>query len=225
MPDTPPSLGPALLKLPDKVTQYPAIIDISLFPLHFPSLVLQIAYPNSPPSLGPALLKVQDTVPICPTIVAQRAALAALRHAGRPFVEREIAKMLPNRQLALDALMPLGSGAVKGGEGGIYFWAQLPAVSSTEGCRPADDAAVVRWLADRHGVVVVPGSACGGNGFIRVAFANLHPDQYREAAARLKRGLQELVAHGMVTSGEVTAKGDAFTTFIGTGVSEKAKGS
>ena len=54
----------------------------------------------------------------------------------------------------LDALAPLGPGAVRGGCGAIYMVARLP-----PGCD--DDAAAVRWLVDAHGVAVIPGSACG----------------------------------------------------------------
>ena len=155
----------------------------------------QIAYPNSVPGLSSALLKVQDTIPICANLVAQQAALAALRHAGRPFVDRCIAEMLPNRDIARDALSVLGEGAVKGGEGALYLWARLP--SNGDG-RPADDVAVVRWLVMRHGITVIPGSACGFPGHIRVAFANMPNEKYREAALRLKTGLQELLTSGML---------------------------
>ena len=151
----------------------------------------QIAYPNSVPNLGPSLLKAQDTIPICPSIIGQRAALAALEHAGRTFVESNIKEMLQNRDVALDALSPLGKDAVKGGEGAIYLWARLPRTADGS---PADDEAVVRWLVSKHGVAVIPGSACGCPGNIRVAFANLQPEKYKEAGARLKRGLEELMS-------------------------------
>lgn len=48
--------------------------------------------------------------------------------------------------------------AVFGGEGAIYLWARLPA-----GCEACDES-VVQWLVQRHGVAVVPGSACGSPG-------------------------------------------------------------
>lgn len=52
----------------------------------------------------------------------------------------------------------------------------------------------MRWLVNMHGVCIIPGSSCGCPGYIRVAFANMQPDQCRQAAARLKKGLEELVA-------------------------------
>ena len=45
-------------------------------------------------------------------------------------------------------------------------------------------------------VCILPGGSCGSPGYVRVAFANLRPDDCTEAAGRLKRGLQELVQHG-----------------------------
>jgi aspartate/methionine/tyrosine aminotransferase len=63
----------------------------------------------------------------------------------------------------LDALSPLGANAVKGGQGAIYLWAKLPSGAS-------DDVEVVKWLAKRHGVIVIPGSASGGPGYVRVSF-------------------------------------------------------
>lgn len=95
----------------------------------------------------------------------------------------------------LDALSPLGSfgsGAVAGGEGGLYYWARLP-----ESCK-GDDTTAVEWLVRHAGVCLVPGSSCGAPGYVRASFGNLPPERMREAAVRLKAGLTKLVAHGMV---------------------------
>ena len=55
----------------------------------------------------------------------------------------------------------------------------------------------MEWLVRKHGVCVIPGSACGAAGYIRAAYANLQPDACLEAGGRLKQGLQQLVAEGM----------------------------
>ncbi len=87
-----------------------------------------------------------------------------------------------------------GEGAVArgvfGGEGAIYFWARLP-----RGFEALDEE-VVAWLIREHGVCVIPGSACGCPGHIRAAFANLTAGSCAEAAGRLRRGLEALVAGG-----------------------------
>lgn len=62
------------------------------------------------------------------------------------------------------------------------------------GCE--DDEAVVIWLVKEHKVCVVPGSACGCPGYIRVAFANLTEAKCKQAASQLKKGLQQLVDRG-----------------------------
>lgn len=91
----------------------------------------------------------------------------------------------------MKALLPLGEGAVKGGEGAIYLWAKLPD-------KYCDDFEVVRWLVHKHGVVVIPGCASGGCGYVRISFGGLKEGDCEVAAGRLKRGLEQLVREGMV---------------------------
>jgi len=52
---------------------------------------------------------------------------------------------------------------------------------------------VVAWLVRAHGVCLISGSACGAPGYVRVAFANLLPEQCAAAAGRLRAGLAQLV--------------------------------
>ncbi|CAA6666313.1 unnamed protein product [Spirodela intermedia] len=137
-----------------------------------------IAYPSEVEGLGEQLLKVQDNIPICASLIGQHLALYSLE-AGPGWIKE--------RRGTLAA----GDGAVKGGEGAIYLWARLPE-------RFSDDFEVVRWLLNRHGVVVIPGSSSGGHGHIRISFGGLKEDDCLAAAQRLKRGLEELISKGMV---------------------------
>lgn len=148
-----------------------------------------IAYPNSVKDLGASLLKAQDTIPICANLLAQRVALSALSE-GPEWVRERVQTLVPNRKMVFEALECLGEGAVKGGEGGIYVWARLPEEFH-------DDKGVVKWLVEKHGVAVIPGSSCGTPGFLRVAFGNVDEEKCRLATDRLKTGLQELVTKGM----------------------------
>ncbi|KAJ4957545.1 hypothetical protein NE237_024656 [Protea cynaroides] len=148
-----------------------------------------IAYPSEVEGLEAQLLKVQDTIPICASIISQRLALYSLE-VGPEWVRDQVKDLIKNRALILEALAPLGEEAVKGGEGAIYLWARLP-----EKC--SDDFEVVRWLARKHGVVVIPGSASGGPGFIRISFGGLIEADCKAAAGRLRKGLEELVRDGM----------------------------
>lgn len=96
-----------------------------------------------------------------------------------------------NLNIVSSALAPLGKRAFKAGGGAIYLWCKLPDSIAD------DDKEVVRWLAYKHGVCIIPGSACGAPGYVRVAFANLEEEQCRVAAGRLQKGLEELVTKGM----------------------------
>ncbi|GAB4819316.1 hypothetical protein N2152v2_006362 [Parachlorella kessleri] len=151
-----------------------------------------LAFPEDGSSkLAAELVKIQDTVIVCATQLSQWVALGALE-AGRGWVESQVHGLEGNRAAIIDALTPLGTlgSGVGGGEGAIYLWARLP-----PGCE--DDEAVAAWLVRKHKVCLIPGSACGTTGHVRVAFANLQPELCSEAAARLKRGLEELSQHGM----------------------------
>ncbi|KAM7480408.1 hypothetical protein LguiA_028621 [Lonicera macranthoides] len=149
-----------------------------------------IAYPSEAEGFGPQLLKIQDNIPICASIISQRLALHSLE-VGPEWVTDQVKDLVKNRALVLEALSPLGEGAVKGGEGAIYLWAKLPE-------KYVDDFEVVRWLARKHGVVIIPGSASGCPGHVRISFGGLLEDDCRLASARLRKGFEELVRDGMV---------------------------
>ncbi|KAJ0959898.1 hypothetical protein J5N97_000332 [Dioscorea zingiberensis] len=150
-----------------------------------------IAYPTKVEGLAEQLLKVQDNIPICASIIGQRLALYSLE-VGPEWIRERVKDLVNNRELLIKALSPLGEDAVKGGEGAIYLWAKLPEKYSDA------DFEVVEWLVHRHGVVVIPGSASGGPGHIRISFGGLKQPDCEIAARRLKMGLEELVRDGMV---------------------------
>ncbi|KAI9110343.1 hypothetical protein K1719_018785 [Acacia pycnantha] len=149
-----------------------------------------IAYPSEVEGFAAQLLKVQDNIPICASIISQYLALHSLE-MGPEWVTERVQSLVKNRDIVLEALSPLGEGSVKGGEGAIYLWAKLPDGHT-------DDFEVVRWLANRHGVAVIPGSACGSPGNLRISFGGLTENDCKAAAEKLKRGLEELVSDGLV---------------------------
>ncbi|KAF3450807.1 hypothetical protein FNV43_RR06896 [Rhamnella rubrinervis] len=150
-----------------------------------------IAYPTEVEGLAAQLLKVQDNIPICASIISQHLALYSLE-MGPEWVTDRVKELVKNREILLEALSPLGEGAVKGGEGALYLWAKLPDKYVN------NDFDVVRWLAHRHSVVAIPGSACGDPGNLRISFGGLVEKDCRAAAERLRRGLEELISDGMV---------------------------
>lgn len=150
---------------------------------------MQIAYPSEVEGFGAQLLKVQDNIPICASIIGQRLALYSLE-VGPEWIRERVQDLVKNREVLKRALSPLGDESVKGGQGAIYLWAKLPENFS-------DDFEVVRWLVRKHGIVVIPGSASGEPGYIRISFGGLKEADCVVAAERLRKGLEELVRDGM----------------------------
>ncbi|KAG4972597.1 hypothetical protein JHK85_039018 [Glycine max] len=157
---------------------------------YIPEPLLKIAYPSEVKDFAEQLLKVQDNIPICASILSQYLALYSLE-VGPQWVVDQVKTLEKNREIVLEALSPLGEGSVKGGEGAIYLWAKLPHGNAH------DDFDVVRWLANKHGVAVIPGKACGCPGNLRISFGGLTENDCRAAAERLKKGLEELVRDGL----------------------------
>ena len=56
---------------------------------------------------------------------------------------------------------------------------------------------VMKWLAYEHGVVVIPGSACGAPGKFRVCYANLEGEKFQDACGRLRQGLDQLLENDL----------------------------
>ena len=138
-------------------------------------------------SLGSELLKAQDTIPICPPIISQYVALGALE-AGKLWVTEQIeGDVVKNKNLVKTCLETcLGKDNVYGGQGAIYFFAKLPD-------KYIDDIKVVKYLAENYGVVIIPGTACGFPGYIRISYANLSHEKFQVGVERLQLGLEDIV--------------------------------
>jgi len=143
-------------------------------------------------SLESQLLKCQDTIPICPTIISQHVALGALEDAGKSWVQFKLADVLENQNMIRSVLNEcVGEKNVWGGDGAIYFFVKLPTLADCNSSM--DDEVVVRRLALDFGVVLIPGSACGASGHVRVSYANLEPKKCKIAAEKLRVGLKAVI--------------------------------
>jgi katanin p60 ATPase-containing subunit A1 len=159
------------------------VFNIFSFSKAYGMMGSRVGYFAYPPRLQEELLKIQDTLVICPSIAAQRIAYRAML-AGGDWVRERVRGLDENRQTVRRAVVDsLGEDAITGGSGAIYFMVRLPV---------EDDVAAVKWLASKHKVCVIPGSACGTPGWVRVSYANLAPSACVNAAERLRAGLTEL---------------------------------
>lgn len=173
--------------LPHLCVSGPHVVNIFSFSKAYGMMGWRMGYLAYPTSLHDELMKVQDTITICPGVVNQKAALAALG-AGRDWVRERVQGLSANRKAVIGAIeAALGKDSISGGSGAIYLLVKLPV---------EDDLRAVEWLNDKHKVCVIPGSACGAPGIVRVCYANLAPDLCKVASERLQAGLAELKLKG-----------------------------
>ena len=161
------------------------IINLFSFSKAFGMMGWRVGYAAFPQGLAPQLLKAQDTIVICPSTMSQKVALAALQ-PGTAWVRERVDGLAEQKAIVLSALhsvLPAESARRLG----RHLLFKLP-----EGV--SDDLGAIKWFAAKHGVALIPGSACGLPGFFRVCYANLPLEKTREAAARLEAGLKELAS-------------------------------
>lgn len=146
----------------------------------------RIGYVAYPSDLTAAMLKIQDTILICPTVVAERAALAALE-VGRAYCDPYVRELAIIREIVLDALGTLGPICeVPPAEGAMYCF---PRIATT-----LDPMTLAERLIREHKVAITPGSAFGMTGgcYFRVAFGALQRETVAEGIGRLVTGLRAI---------------------------------
>ncbi|KAH9261528.1 hypothetical protein BASA81_000184 [Batrachochytrium salamandrivorans] len=123
---------------------------------------------------------------------------------GRGLAPEPVASLPENLQAVRQALVDSRAVTkVCGGEGSIFVFAKLGGFQPTSKGKARDDEEggeeelvddyfVVQQLVERFGVAVLPGAACGMDGWVRVSFANLPKDTCLEASKRLRLGLATL---------------------------------
>jgi aspartate/methionine/tyrosine aminotransferase len=147
----------------------------------------RIGYMVIPAHLEEAVRKIQDTNLICPTMIAQTAALGALK-AGASYCRGKLSGMAEVREVARKAFAEIASFCTAPlTDGAFYFFLRL----ST----PLAPMALVERLVKEHRVAAIPGTAFGiSEGCsLRVAFGALEKETAAEGIGRLVRGLQQIV--------------------------------
>lgn len=141
-----------------------------------------------PEKLTAALRKIQDTVIICPPVIAQHAALGALRD-GPAYVRQKVARLAKTREMVKRALAPLaqeGLADVPESTGALYYLLRLKSTME-----PLDYAT---RLIREHQVAVIPGDAFGltQGCHLRVAYGALQAETAAEGVGRLVAGVRAL---------------------------------
>lgn len=145
----------------------------------------RIGYAAGPEALIGAMRTVQSQSTSNPCSVSQQAALAALEGDQTPVAE--MAAAYRNRHdLVVEALNRLPGVECRPGEGTFYAF---PKVTDTlRSLDIADDLALTELLLEKANVAVVPGSAFGAPGYIRLSFASSEAT-LTEALNRIERVL------------------------------------
>jgi len=146
----------------------------------------RIGYMVIPASLEEAVRKIQDTNLICPTMIAQAAALGALK-AGASYCKAKLRGMAEVREVARRAFAEISSFcAAPVTDGAFYFFLRID--------RPLAPLALVERLVKEFKVAAIPGTAFGieRGCSLRVAFGALEKETAAEGIGRLVRGLQAI---------------------------------
>jgi len=147
----------------------------------------RVGYMVIPAHLEDAVRKIQDTNLICPTMIAQAAALGALK-AGAGYCRAKVRGMAEVREVARKAFAEISPFcAAPLTDGAFYFFLRI----ST----PLAPLALVERLVKEHRVAAIPGTAFGiSEGCsLRVAFGALETATAAEGVGRLVRGLKQIV--------------------------------
>ena len=145
----------------------------------------RIGYAAGPKALISAMRTVQSQSTSNPCSVSQQAALAALEGDQTPVAEMAAAYR-SRHDLVVEALNRLPGIECRPGEGTFYAFPKVTGVLKSLGL--ADDLELTELLLEQANVAVVPGSAFGAPGYIRLSFASSEA-MLTEALNRIERVL------------------------------------
>ena len=145
----------------------------------------RIGYAAGPKALISAMRTVQSQSTSNPCSVSQQAALAALEGDQAPVAEMAAAYR-SRHDLVVETLNRLPGIECRPGEGTFYAFPKVTGALESLGL--ADDLALTELLLEKANVAVVPGSAFGAPGYIRLSFASSEA-MLTEALNRIERVL------------------------------------
>ena len=147
----------------------------------------RIGYMVIPQHLLMAVKKVQDTNLICPPVIAQYAALGALR-AGVSYCQNYLPALTIVRDYCWQKLNSINNLCTFANTtGAFYFFLKVDTSMS--------DLELARKLIETYKVATIPGSTFGMNNgcYLRVAYGALQPEECKEGIYRLTNGLVKIL--------------------------------
>jgi aspartate aminotransferase len=152
----------------------------------------RIGFMGGPRQVVEAAAKVQSQTTSNANSIAQFAAITAIREC-QDDVTRMVGELQRRRDLTCHALEDIPGVEVLLPEGAIYAFFKVSNLFGRRGGGKTMDtsADIVRYLLEEHRVAVVPGSAFGEEGFLRLSFGGA-TDQLELGLDRISKGLRSL---------------------------------
>jgi aspartate aminotransferase len=146
----------------------------------------RIGYAAGPAELIGAMKKIQSQSTSNPTSISQKAAEAALA-GDQGFMSEMLAAFRQRHDYVVDELNRIPGISCLPSQGAFYsFPDAAELIARLDGID--DDVALAEHLLDQAGVALVPGSAFGAPGHLRLSFAT-GMDQLQEAISRLRQAV------------------------------------
>ena len=146
----------------------------------------RIGYCGGPKSIVKAMKKVQGQSTSNPSSISQVAAIAAL-NGPHDAVNMMVGEYKKRHDYLCDALNKINGFNVSPGTGAFYLFPEVSSVIESKGF--ADDIEFSSFLIDQANVAVIPGSAFGAEGCIRISYAT-SMELLKESIARIKSSIE-----------------------------------
>ena len=146
----------------------------------------RIGYCGAPKSIMKAMKKVQGQSTSNPSSISQVAAIAAL-NGPQDAVNMMVGEYKKRHDYLCDALNKINGFNVSPGTGAFYLFPEVSSVIESKGF--ADDIEFSSFLIDQANVAVIPGSAFGAEGCIRISYAT-SMELLKESISRIKSSLE-----------------------------------
>ena len=146
----------------------------------------RIGYCGAPKSIVKAMKKVQGQSTSNPSSISQVAAIAAL-NGPHDAVNMMVGEYKKRHDYLCDALNKINGFKTSPGTGAFYLFPEVSSVIESKGF--ADDIEFSSFLIDQANVAVIPGSAFGAEGCIRISYA-ASMELLKESIARIKLSLE-----------------------------------
>ncbi len=145
----------------------------------------RIGYAGGPTDLIKAMKKVQSQSTSNPCSISQAASLAALT-GDQSCIAQMLTAFKERHDYLVGALNEIPGFDCLPGAGTFYAFPNVSGAIQAHGL--ADDGALTELLLNEAGVAVVPGTAFGAPGYIRLSFA-CSLDTLKEAVARIRKAV------------------------------------